>query len=530
MNITLSRLARPAGLLAASVALIVSTGGAAAAATHGPVVHIQGGAARGQASSWGFVFRGLPYAAPPTGHLRWRPPHHVRPWKGVRDAAHFAPSCPQAPSASIPPGRLSENCLYLNVATPTLRRSAERPVLVWIHGGGFWQDAGRNYDGSKLAANGTVVVTINYRLGALGFLAHPALASHPGGPSGNYGLMDQQAALRWVKRNIRHFGGNPQNVTIAGQSAGGVAVLAHLVSRGSRGLFQRAIVQSGAFALHQVPLAQAEAFGKSFAAAAGCPDQTARCLRHLSVTDLVKNFPGAAIPGVVDGKVLTESIGAALRQGRFARVPVLNGITHNEEWIFVAGVGVAVSNGTFVPVPSPVTPQNYISDIATVVGVSSARAHAIAAEYPPAAYGAPVVALSTLLSDANFACPALQVDRLTSRRVPTFGYQFNDDNAPQRFTPPGVLPPIATHSSELQYLFGQPNLPFPGTLTAGQKVLASHMRAAWASFAAHGNPSARGVHWPSFAPGARMLSLVPPRPHVMHGYPADHHCAFWAAG
>jgi para-nitrobenzyl esterase len=340
--------------------------------------------------------------------------------------------------------------------------------------------------------------------------------------------MDQQAALRWVKRNIRHFGGNPHNVTIAGQSAGGVAVLAHLVSRGSRGLFQRAIVQSGAFALHQLPLAQAEAFGTSFAAAVGCADQTARCLRHVPVADLVKNFPGAAIPGVVDGKVLTESIGAALRQGRFAHVPVLNGITHNEEWLFVAGLGVAVSNGMFVPVPSPVTPQNYISDIAAVLGVSSARAHAIAAEYPPAAYGAPVLALSTLLSDANFACPALQVDRLTSRRVPTFGYQFNDDNAPQRFTPPGVLPPIATHGSELPYLFGQPNLPFPGTFTAAQRVLASHMRAAWASFAARDNPSARGVRWPSFRRSARMLSLVPPRPQVMRNYAADHHCAFWA--
>ena len=153
-------------------------------------------------------------------------------------------------------------------------------MLVWIHGGGFTQDAGRNYDGAKLAADGTVVVTINYRLGMLGFLAHPALASRPGGPAGNYGLMDQQAALRWVQRNIGRFGGDPHNVTIAGQSAGGLSVLMHLVSRGSRGLFERAIVQSGAFALTQTPLADAEAAGEAFAAAAGCPDQTARCLRN----------------------------------------------------------------------------------------------------------------------------------------------------------------------------------------------------------------------------------------------------------
>jgi para-nitrobenzyl esterase len=537
MNMNLSRLAWLAGLVASSIALAVTVGGArtaagaASPAAHPPIVTIAGGAVRGHALGRGFVFRGLPYAAPPTGHLRWRPPHRPRAWSGVRDATHFAPSCPQAPSPFAPPGRMSEDCLYLNVATPTLRPGAERPVLVWIHGGGFTQDAGRNYDGSKLAADGVIVVTINYRLGALGFLAHPALASRPGGPAGNYGLMDQQAALRWVKHNITHFGGNPHDVTIAGQSAGGVSVLAQLVSRGARGLFQRAIVESGAFALQQQPLAQAEAGGQAFAAAAGCPNQTARCLRHLSVAALVKNFPGAAIPGVVDGNVLKQSIGTALRQGRFARVPVLNGITHDEEWLFVAGLGVAVSNGMFVPVPSPVTPENYTSDIGAVLGVPPARAHAIAAEYPPAAYGAaPVLALSTLLSDANFACPALQVDRWTSRRVLTFGYQFNDDNAPQRFTPPGALPPIATHSSEIQYLFGQPNLPFPGTFTTDQKVLASHMRAAWASFAAHGDPSTAAVRWPSLGDGARMLSLVPPRPHVKTGYPADHHCAFWAAG
>jgi len=140
-------------------------------------------------------------------------------------------------------------------------------------------------------------VTINYRLGALGFLAHPALASQPGGPAGNYGLMDQQAALRWVRRNIEQFGGDPHNVTIAGQSAGGLSVLAHLVSTGSRGLFQRAIVESGAFALDQLPLATAESAGTAFAAQAGCPDQSAKCLRRLPVADLVDSFPASAIPG-----------------------------------------------------------------------------------------------------------------------------------------------------------------------------------------------------------------------------------------
>ena len=171
-----------------------------------------------------------------------------------------------------------------------------RPVLVWIHGGGFTQDGGRNYDGSKLAADGTVVVTINYRLGVLGFLAHPALAARPGGPAGNYGLMDQQAALRWVQRNIAQFGGDPHNVTIAGQSAGGLSVLAHLVSRGSRGLFQRAIVQSGAFALTQQPLADAEAAGEAFAAAAGCPDQTAAMPAQAAGRRSRRHVPGQRDP------------------------------------------------------------------------------------------------------------------------------------------------------------------------------------------------------------------------------------------
>ena len=325
MSTTHSRHAPLAALCAALIALILAAAGAAAAETgvadaaagsvRAPIVTIEGGAVRGVAVPGGYAYRGLPYAAAPTGQLRWRAPRPATDWNGVRDASQFAPSCPQQTdpfqNLFLPPGPIAEDCLYLNVSTPDLhsRRGDGRPVLVWIHGGGLTQDAARNYDGSKLAAEGTVVVTINYRLGALGFLAHPALAARPGDAAGNYGLMDQQAALRWVRRNIEKFGGDPERVTIAGQSAGGLSVLAHLVSRGSRGLFQRAIVQSGAFALTQQSLADAKAFGQTFATSAGCPDQSANCLRALPVSALVDHFPGAAIPGVVDGKVLTESIG-----------------------------------------------------------------------------------------------------------------------------------------------------------------------------------------------------------------------------
>ena len=278
-----------AAAAAALVALTVAAIGAAPAGAAPRATIAGGGVVRGAAVPGGDVFRGLPYAAAPVGNLRWRAPRPPAAWRGVRDATQFGPSCPQAPSLFAPPGPQSEDCLYLNVVTPTLRHRAHLPVLVWIHGGGLTQDGARNYDGSKLAAAGAVVVTINYRLGALGFLAHPALASRPGGPAGNYGLMDQQAALRWVQRNIARFGGDPHDVTLAGQSAGGLSVLAHLVSHGSRGLFQRAIVQSGAFALTQQPLADAEAAGQAFAAKAGCPDQTARCLRRLPIAALVRS-------------------------------------------------------------------------------------------------------------------------------------------------------------------------------------------------------------------------------------------------
>jgi len=540
MKTTRVRRVRRAVLFAVSVsvAATVPVAGASravaspASAGANPIVRIDGGLIRGAGVAGAYSFRGLPYAAPPTGNLRWRPPQPAAAWPGVRDATKFGPSCPQSTvnNPFLPPGPIGEDCLNLNVYTRTLRDRIGRPVLVWIHGGGLIQDGGRNYDGTKLTAAGTVVVTINYRLGALGFLAHPALASRPGGPAGNYGLMDQQAALRWVQRNIAQFGGDPHNVTIAGQSAGGLSVLAQLISAGARGLFQRAIVQSGTFALTQQPLAAAETAGETFAKTVGCPDQTAACLRSVSVSDLVSNF-GVEIPGVVDGSVLTQSIGTALARGQFARVPVINGITHDEELLFIDGLGLTVSQGTNIPLAdSPVSSANYQANIARALGVTGARAAAIAAEYPIGAYPSPDVAFSLLVSDASFACPALQVDRWTAARVPTYAYQFNDDHAPVNIAPPGALPPLSTHGTELPYLFDQPNAPFPATLTSDQQALAAGMRTAWASFAASGNPSSRALPWPSIGNGTKVLSFVPSQSQVTTDFAAAHHCSFWAAG
>jgi para-nitrobenzyl esterase len=524
-----------AGCCAALAGLALTTAGAMAASAAprdaAPVVTTGNGAVRGTTAGTVSEFRGIPYAAPPVGGLRWKPPAAAASWRGVRDATQFGPSCPQATTQNpfLPPGPLSENCLYLNVYTPAAKRSGSRPVLVWIHGGGLVQDGARNYDGARLAADGTVVVTINYRLGALGFLAHPALATRPGGPAGNYGLMDQQAALRWVARNIAQFGGNPRNVTIAGQSAGGLSVLAQLTSPGAHGLFQRAIVQSGAFALNQQPLAVAEAAGEKVAASVGCDNQSAQCLRGVPAQALADKS-GVEIPGTVDGSVLTQPIGKALARGQFARVPVINGITHDEELLFVDLVHIAVSNGTDVPVPGlPVTSANYEADIASVLGVPGPRAATIAAAYPLSAYPTTDVAFSTLVADANFACPALQVDRWTSARVATYAYQFNDDHAPLNIAPPGALPQ-ASHGTELPYLFDQPNAPYPATLSPSQQALAASMRADWASFAARGNPSTRSLPWPSFGHRPNVLSLVPARSAVTSDFAAAHHCAFWARG
>ena len=541
MKTTRARRLRRAALFAvssvsvAATVLAVGTGGAfASPASDGtnPIVRTDDGFVRGMAAGTVDEFLGLPYAAPPTGNLRWRPPAPPAAWDGVRDATQFGPSCPQVLdpklNPELPPGAISEDCLYLNVYAPppSMNDQGGRPVLVWIHGGGLVQDGARNYDGTKLAADGTVVVTINYRLGALGFLAHPALASRPGGPAGNYGLMDQQAALRWVQRNIGRFGGDPGNVTIAGQSAGGLSVLAQMVSPGARGLFQRAIVQSGAFALNQRPLATAEAAGEAFATAVGCPDQSAACLRNAPVSDLVNDF-GVEIPGVVDGSVLTQPIGTALATGQFARVPIINGITHDEELLFVAALKLTVSQGTDIPLAgSPVSPANYQADIAQALGVSDTRAAAIAAEYPLSAYPNAVVAFTFLVSDASFACPALQVDRQTAARgVPTYAYQFNDDNAPVNIL--GFSLGLATLGAELPYLFDQPNTPV--TLDPDQQALAASMRTDWASFAASGNPSSRALPWPSFN-GTRVLSLVPLQSQVTTDFAAAHHCSFWAAG
>jgi para-nitrobenzyl esterase len=530
-----------AAALAAAVALASCTTAAgpttpAPAKRQGsnPIVATADGRLRGQPAKTIDEFLGIPYAAPPVGPLRWRPPQPAAHWTGVRSATKFGPHCPQTGSP-FGLASMSENCLFLNVYAPAgSLRGGSLPVMVWIHGGNLTAGESNDYNPAGLVRDGAVVVTINYRLGALGFLADPALKSR-NGSSGNYGLMDQQAALRWVQQNIRQFGGNPRNVTIFGESAGGLSVLAQLVSPAARGLFAKAIIESGSYSLLQPSLTTAEASGEAFAAKAGCGSQTASsqtassqtastqtasCLRRLPVQTIL-NDQGTVGPDI-DGTVLTQSIGTALASGDFSHVPVIDGTNHDEWRLFIA---------IFQPLTGPVTAANYQSMIASTASVSPAEAAVVAAHYPLRSYASPAEALGAVGTDAIFACPALTMDRDLSRFTPTFAYEFNDEHAPERFLPPvSGFSYGAAHASELQYLFHLNESEFPGPLTPQQQRLSASMQRYWTNFARSGSPSGSGEPaWPRFGGGQRMVSLVPPTPQVEAGFAAEHQCAFWAA-
>jgi para-nitrobenzyl esterase len=482
----------------------------------GPVVATAGGAVRGTTASAGDEFLGIPYAAPPVGALRWQPPRPAAPWHGIRAVTSYASHCPQPPG-SFGRASTSEDCLYLNVFTPAGARGRHLPVMVWVHGGSLRTGESDDYNPAGLVRDGVVVVTINYRLGALGFLADAALASRPGGPSGDYGLMDQQAALRWVQRNIRGFGGDPGDVTLFGESAGGLSTLAQVASPGAHGLFQRAIAQSGTYELTQQPLAAAEAAGKAFAAKAGCASNTAACLRGLPVSTILANQDPVGYTPNVDGAVLTQSIRTALARGQFNRVPVVIGINRDEYRLFVAVIAL---------LGGQVTAANYQTMIASTLGVSAAIAGKIAGEYPLSRYPSPPVAFGAVGTDAIFACHALTAEKSLARYVPTYAYEFNDENAPELFLPPVGFPYGAAHASELQYLFSQTAVPYPSSLSKAQQQLAAAMKQDWTSMARAGSPAAGWLRFTGTS--QQMLSLVPPAPRVETDFAAQHHCAFWA--
>jgi para-nitrobenzyl esterase len=495
---------------------------ASASLSPSPIALTDQGLIRGTSSGEVHAFRGVPYAAPPVGELRWRPPQPAAAWRGVRDATQFGAHCAQV-AGPFGQASQSEDCLFLNVFAP--RRAIPgvpvAPVMVWIHGGALVVGESDDYDPTPLVDRGVIVVTINYRLGALGFLAHPALAAESAkGASGNYGLMDQQAALAWVQRNIRHFGGNPHNVTIFGESAGGLSVHSQLVSPTAKGLFDKAIVESGAYQLNQPSLAAAEASGSTFAANAGCASQTADCLRNLPVATILAKQTGANAAPTVDGLVLTDTVRNSIKTGNFNHVPVIEGSNHDEWRLFVAQTEL---------VAGPLTAAGYIAAIQRTLGLPAAAANALAAHYPLSTFASPSLALSALGTDAIFACNARKVVDGLSQSVPVFQYEFNDPNAPQRFLPPVSFPTGAYHAAEIQYLFTlRQTVPAPA-LQSDQLALSRTMVRYWTNFARFGNPNGVGTpFWPRFdSTELRDQALVPGRSSTATNFADDHQCALF---
>lgn len=513
-----SRLLRRTVVALATLGVVATSACGTAPAAPAPTVRISQGELAGVTKAGVDEFLGVPYAAPPVGALRWRPPEPAARWSGVRQATAYAPHCAQPATTAGQPS-MSEDCLYLNVFAPT-RHTGRLPVMVFVHGGALYLGESDDYDPSALVRDGVVVVTINYRLGALGFLAHPALASRPGGPSGNYGLMDQQAALRWVQGDIGAFGGDARDVTLFGQSAGGLSVLAQLASPGARGLFDRAIVESGGYDPQQQSLSDAESAGEQFATDSGCADQTAACLRKLSVSQILDDQANGYTPDV-DGEVLTEPLTTAFAKGDFARVPVIDGTNHDEYRQFVAQNELAGQKVTAAGYPFSIAGM-----LGAVVGIDPSAAitdaNTVAARYPLSAYPSPPLALSALGTDAVYACTALRVNESISKFVPTYAYEFNDENAP----PPTNLKPVsfpyaAEHTAELQYLFN-----LPGRLSKAQLGLAATMRRYWTGFAKQGGISST-PSWPRFDGTGMVQSLVPGATGPEANFATAHQCAFW---
>lgn len=398
-------------------------------------------------------FLGIPYAAPPVGSMRWRPPQSFGRWHGLRDASEFGNICTQN-------GGGSEDCLFLNIYVPNFKKDAHEhhgalPVMFWIHGGGLVVGAGSDYDPTPLVEQGVVVVTVNYRLGYLGFFAQTAIDGE-GHENGNYGLMDQQLAMRWVQRNIGQFGGDPGNVTIFGQSAGGFSVYCHLASPTAAGLFAHAISESGSTFLFEnfvraiVPLSEAETTdgpvpsGETIANSVGCPSQTAACLRAVSNTVMTANQ--AVLSAFVDGTLLTETPAQAFQSGDFNKVPVISGTNHDESRFQVA-IQYDLSGNPIL------TEREY--DTAVVDLWGPVLGPIVQTLYPYAAYPSGGVALGASGTDGIFACGARNADQLLSHFTTTYAYEFNDENAPpaQALVPGLTFPLGAYHTGEIQYLF-----------------------------------------------------------------------------
>jgi para-nitrobenzyl esterase len=469
-----------------------------------------------------FAFRGIPYAAPPEGDLRFAPPEPLGGLDEPLQAESFGPACPQTAGTFGEPSQ-NEDCLYLNVYTP--KADGDFPVMVWIHGGALTTGSGGpNYRPERLVDEGVVVVTINYRLGALGFLAHPAL-SDEAGASGDYGLMDQQMALRWVQDNIAAFDGDPDNVTIFGESAGGHSVLSQLASPGASGLFDKAIVQSGSYTPQQLTLAQAEALGADLADELGC--STVSCLRDLPVDEILAAQASSRIPNKRPD-FLPLSIAEAISSEDFNQVPVMAGTNRDEGALFI-GIEELTRGSAY-------TPSEYDDRIAALVGMppDSSRVQAIINEYPLSDYDSTSRALTAVYTDFRFACDALFEARRLSLRVNTYAYEFADRDAPS-LIPPGSFDYGAAHAFEIAYVLNTEEVMRLRGAGDAQIALSETMIQYWTSFAKTGDPnpdSGAEPFWPMFSADGDFMELDAPEPSLLSedDFSTRHQCdPFWLA-
>jgi para-nitrobenzyl esterase len=492
--------------------------------TNGPVCGIT---TSGGVNEW----LGIPYAAPPVGNLRWQPPQPPTTWTTTLQASAFGSACLSPSNAGS-----SENCLFVNVWRPA-DSTTNLPVMVHIHGGGFFGGSG-NADNSLLATTGhEVIVSMNYRLGIFGFLADKALGDH----SGDYGLQDQQAALRWVQDNVAKFGGDPNTVTIFGESAGGSSVCDQIASPTAKGLFERGISTSGEYNTllgtpEQAPRipedlesqdcksaiptqAQANAAGKNFAAAVGCGNGTtdvATCLQNVPADEVEKvaYTPGdgyqyggqGTVAPTINGSTLTMNLRQALRTGHVNHVRVIAGTDRDEDL-----VGTATS------------PAQYQSLVDTQYGPHASQ---VLAKYPLSRFDSPGIAWRTVAADSDTVCPSLGTDRDLASRMPVYGYEIDDNDIPPYTAAGGV----AAGASHVGAWFLNPQAT---PLDANQQVLQNQEVAYVTTFARTGNPTTNGAPvWPRFNPGnnPKEISLQPAGDTEVvtaAEISAQHNCAFW---
>jgi len=506
-----------AALVFATGLLPLCSARAATAQASAPVVQTRMGEIRGKLDGKVRAFLGIPYATPPVGDQRWRAPQPPAAWTGALDATKPGNQCAQTRIRDQ--GMLgSENCLFLNIYAPDTPDKA-LPVMVWIHGGTFLVGSGAQYDGHVLAEKGhLIVVTINYRLGPFGFLANRSLdGADPAHLSGNYGLLDQQAALRWVKDNIEPFGGDPGKVTVAGESAGAISIGLQLVSPAADGLFERAILESGPF-LHVPTLDQAETRGDQFAAKLGC-SVAAACMRSKSTAEVLNAIPASPISlgtpvwfPVVDGHLIPSQPADAIAAGHLNKVTLINGSNRDEGTLFAAFGGKALSA------------QEFTAAMQSRFGGNAQRVLAV---YPLADYPSPTLASAAGFGDVFFSCRILKAGELLSAWVPIYQYEFDDPNAPNLFAPHPPFPFGAYHGSEIQYVLG--GVLSNPTATPAQRSLAESMMGYWMNFISTGEPGGTAPKWERFHAdeARRILSLSPGKIHYESDFASMHHCDLW---